>query len=283
MTARRLRSSIPVRIALGIEYDGAGFNGWQTQPDGRSVQDALERALADIAGRSVATICAGRTDAGVHALDQVVHFDTDADRPLTAWVRGVNRFLPPAVAVRWARAVPAYFHARFGALVRSYDYWILNDPVRSPLAHDRATWIFRPLDASTMQQAAQRLVGTHDFTSFRSAECQAASPVRELRELVVRRHGRWIRLRATANAFLHHMVRNIAGSLVDVGLGRHPPEWLTDVLTARDRAAAAPTLAAAGLYLARVEYDPRFDLPAPGTTLPQGFNANADQDLWTDA
>jgi len=272
-----------VRIALGIEYDGAGFNGWQTQPDGRSVQDALERALAEIAGQPMATICAGRTDAGVHALDQVVHFDTEAQRPLNAWVRGVNRFLPPAVAVRWARTVPDDFHARFGAIARSYDYWILNDPVRAPLSHARSTWIFRPLDVSAMRQAAQLLVGTHDFTSFRSAECQAASPVRELRELTVQRRGRWIRLRATANAFLHHMVRNVAGSLVDVGLGRHPPQWVASVLAARDRAAAAPTLAAAGLYLARVEYDPRFDLPAPGTVLPQGFDANADKDLWTDA
>lgn len=283
MTARPAGAlGILVRIALGIEYDGAGFNGWQTQPDGRSVQDAVERALADIAGQSIATICAGRTDAGVHARDQVVHFDTDVERPLTAWVRGVNRFLPPTVAVRWARRVPDDFHARFGALSRSYDYWILNEPVRSPLSHARATWIFRSLDVSAMQRAAPCLVGTHDFTSFRSAECQAASPVRDVRELTVQQHGRWIRLRATANAFLHHMVRNIAGSLVDVGLGRHPPEWLAEVLAARDRAAAAPTLAAAGLYLARVEYDGRFDLPAPGAVLPPGFDANADQDLWTD-
>lgn len=271
-----------MRLALGIEYDGAGFNGWQTQPDGRSVQDALERALAEIAGHPIATTCAGRTDAGVHALDQVVHLDTDARRPLTAWVRGVNRFLPGAVAVRWALAVPDEFHARFGATSRSYDYWILNDPVRAPLARQRATWIFRPLDAAAMHQAARQLVGTHDFTSFRSAECQAASPVRELRELAVQRFGRWIRIRATANAFLHHMVRNLAGSLVDVGLGRHGPAWIGAVLAARDRGAAAATLAADGLYLARVEYDPRFELPVPATVLPQGFDANADQDLWTD-
>ncbi len=271
-----------MRIALGIEYDGAGFNGWQTQPDGRSVQDALERALAELSGQPVSTICAGRTDAGVHAIDQVVHFDTDVERPLTAWVRGTNRFLPPSVSVRWARGVTPEFHARFGARRRSYDYWILNDPVRSPLAHARATWVFRLLDAQAMQRAAELLVGTHDFTSFRSAECQAASPIRELYELQVRRRGRWLHVRATANAFLHHMVRNIAGTLVAVGLGRQPVEWVGEVLAARDRTQAAPTLGAAGLYLSRVEYDARFDLPAPDVSTPHWFDANADQDLWTD-
>jgi len=272
-----------VRIALGIEYDGAGFSGWQTQPDGRTVQDVVERALAEIAGAPVATICAGRTDAGVHALDQVVHFDTDVDRPLTAWVRGANRFLPPAVAVRWARVVPAEFHARYAATRRCYDYWILNDPVRSPLAHAHATWIFRPLDAVAMERAAGLLVGTHDFSAFRAAECQAASPVRDLQALSVRRSGRWLRVRATANAFLHHMVRNLAGTLVYVGLGRRPFEWAAEVLASRDRSRAAPTLGPEGLYLARVEYDPRFELPSPGSETPHWFDANPDQDLWTDA
>jgi tRNA pseudouridine38-40 synthase len=272
-----------MRIALGIEYDGAGFNGWQTQPDGRTVQDAVERALAEVAGAPVATICAGRTDAGVHALDQVVHFDTGVERPLTAWVRGTNRFLPSAVAVRWARVVPTDFHARYAAQGRRYDYWLLNDPVRSPLADARATWIFRPLDAEAMERAAAQLVGTHDFSAFRAAECQAASPVRELRELTVRRFGRWLRIRATANAFLHHMVRNLAGTLLYVGLGRQPPTWAADVLASRDRSRAAPTLGPEGLYLARVEYDPRFDLPPPGIETPHWFDANTDQDLWTDA
>ena len=271
-----------MRIALGIEYDGAGFNGWQTQPDRHSVQDALEGALAALAEVPLATICAGRTDAGVHAIDQVVHFDTDVHRPLTAWVRGTNRFLPPAVAVRWAREVGDDFHARFGAVRRSYDYWILNDPVRSPLAHQRATWVFRPLDTESMQRAAAHLVGMHDFTSFRSAECQAASPVRVLQQLDVQRFGRWVRIRATANAFLHHMVRNIAGALVAVGTGRHPADWVGDVLAARDRSKAAPTLGAAGLYLARVEYDRRFDLPAPDGASPHRFDAYANQDLWPD-
>jgi tRNA pseudouridine38-40 synthase len=272
-----------VRIALGLEYDGAAFTGWQTQPDGRGVQDALERALAAVAGTPIATICAGRTDTGVHALDQVVHFDTEVHRPLSAWVRGVNRFVPHALAVRWAREVPDTFHARFGAVRRTYDYWILNDPVRSPLAHARAGWVFRPLDAMAMREAAARLVGRHDFSSFRSAECQAASPVRDLQSLDVVRHGRMIRVRASANAFLHHMIRNIVGTLVYVGLGRQPPEWATEVLQARDRARAAPTFAAAGLYLVRVEYDPSFQLTAPAAPMPAWLDAYPDQDLRTDA
>jgi tRNA pseudouridine38-40 synthase len=272
-----------VRIALGIEYDGASFNGWQTQADGRSVQDAVERALAEVAGGAVATICAGRTDAGVHAIDQVIHFDTLVERPLTAWVRGANRFLPATVAVRWAHVVPDEFHARYAAQRRRYDYWILNDAVRAPLAHGRATWIFRPLDEAAMQRGADLLVGTHDFTSFRAAECQAASPVRELHELTVRRFGRWLRVSATANAFLHHMVRNVMGALVYVGMERHTPDWVGDVLAARDRSRAAPTLGADGLYLARVEYDARFDLPSPGTLVPHWLDANTDQDLRPDA
>ncbi len=271
-----------MRIALGLEYDGAAFTGWQTQPDGRGVQDALERVLATVAAKPTPTICAGRTDTGVHALDQVVHFDTDAVRPLNAWVRGVNSLLPPSVAVRWAREVPDAFHARFSAERRTYDYWILNDPVRSPLAHARAGWVFRPLDAAAMHQAAARLVGRHDFTSFRSAECQAASPVRELRELSVTSRGRLIRVRASANAFLHHMIRNIVGTLVYVGLGRHDPEWASEVLEARDRSRAAPTFSPAGLYLARVEYDPSFLLPSPSATVPVWLDAYPDQDLRTD-
>lgn len=270
-----------MRIALGLEYDGAAFTGWQTQPDGRGVQDALERALASVAGAPVATICAGRTDTGVHAIDQVVHFDTNAARPRNAWVRGVNRFLPPTASVRWAVEVPDVFHARFSAVRRTYEYWILNDPVRSPLGHARTGWVFRPLDSAAMQEAAERLVGRHDFTSFRSAECQAASPMRDLHELSVERRGRLIRVRASANAFLHHMIRNIVGTLVYVGLGRRPPEWVTEVLQARQRARAAPTFSPAGLYLVRVEYDPSFLLPVPAAPVPAWLNAYSDQDLRT--
>jgi tRNA pseudouridine38-40 synthase len=271
-----------VRIALGLEYDGAAHAGWQTQPSGHGVQDAVEAALAAIAGVPIATICAGRTDAGVHAIDQVIHLDTDVERPLTAWVRGVNRFLPPSAAVRWARRVAPDFHARYSAYSRTYDYLIVNEPVRSPLLHARAGWVFRPLDVGAMAAAAALLIGRHDFSSFRSAECQAASPVRELNELRVARRGRIVRVRARANAFLHHMVRNLVGALVHVGLGRRPPGWIADVLAARDRSVAAPTFSAAGLYLMRVEYDQRFDLPAPAADPFDWLDANPNQGLRAD-
>ncbi|MGZ8994415.1 MAG: tRNA pseudouridine(38-40) synthase TruA [Burkholderiaceae bacterium] len=272
-----------MRIALGIEYDGAAFNGWQTQSDQRSVQDAVESALAQVAGTPIATICAGRTDSGVHALDQVIHFDTDAARPVTAWVRGVNRFLPASIAVQWARPVGTDFHARYGARRRQYDYWILNAPVRSPLVHARAGWVFRALDERAMQRASKHLIGRHDFTSFRSAECQAATPVREVEALKVERNGPLIRISVAANAFLHHMVRNIVGALVYIGVGRQPDTWTRDVLNARDRAAGAPTFSGAGLYLARVEYDPAFCLPAPAAAQPFWIDAYTNQNLRTDA
>ena len=272
-----------MRIALGIEYDGAAFNGWQTQSDRRGVQDAVESALAKVVGARIATVCAGRTDSGVHALDQVIHFDTDATRPVTAWVRGVNRFLPASIAVQWARPVAADFHARYGARRRRYDYWILNAPVRSPLAHARAGWVFRALDESAMQRAAAHLIGRHDFTSFRSAECQAATPVRTVETLTVQRNGSVLRISIAANAFLHHMVRNIVGALVYIGVGRQRDTWTQDVLNARDRAAGAPTFSAAGLYLARVEYDSAFCLPAPAAARPFWIDAYTNQDLRTDA
>jgi tRNA pseudouridine38-40 synthase len=249
------------RIALGLEYDGAPFAGWQTQKDGSGIQDAVEAALHSFIGQPVATVCAGRTDAGVHATGQVVHLDSPVQRDPQAWVRGVNRYLPRTVSIRWAHGVPDAFHARFGALNRTYEYWILNDPVRAPLYEQRAGWVYRPLDAAAMHAAAQSLLGTHDFSAFRSVQCQAASPVREVRRFEVERLGRLVRVRIVANAFLHHMVRNLVGTLVYVGVGRHPPQWAGEVLAGRDRAAAAPTFAAAGLYLTRVEYDPAFDLP----------------------
>jgi tRNA pseudouridine38-40 synthase len=255
-------------LALGLQYDGAAFCGWQTQPNGRSVQDALERALHEFAGVAVATICAGRTDAGVHATYQVVHVETEVERPLQSWVRGVNRHLPYTLAVRWASVVPATFHARYSALSRRYDYWIINEPVRAPLLLGRAGWVFRPLDVGAMQRAAALLAGRHDFTSFRSAECQAKSPVRELRQLSVDRYGAYVRVRAVANAFLHHMVRNLVGTLVYVGVGRHGVAWAGEVLAARDRTRAAPTFAAAGLYLTHVEYDAALALPPPADTPP---------------
>lgn len=253
------------RIALGLEYDGSSFEGWQTQVHGRTVQDVLEAALAAFADEPLATVCAGRTDAGVHARGQVVHFDTTRERELQSWVRGVNRYLPGQVAVRWARRVPDAFHARFSARVRHYEYWILNDPVRSPLLDRRAGWVFRPLDLPAMQAAGSLLLGTHDFTSFRSSQCQAKSPVRTLSRLeVVAAGAALLQLRFTANAFLHHMVRNIVGTLVEVGTGRREPAWAAAVLAARDRGRAAATFEAAGLYFAGVEYDPALGLPIAG-------------------
>lgn len=250
-----------MRIALGLEYDGARFSGWQTQKDGSGVQDAVEAALRAFVGQPVSVVCAGRTDAGVHATGQVVHLDSPVQRDRQAWVRGVNSHLPRSIAIRWARDVADDFHARFSALNRVYEYWILNDSVRSPLHEERTGWVFQPLDVAAMHTAAQMLLGTHDFSAFRSAECQAASPMRELRRFEVERLGRLVRVRVAANAFLHHMVRNLVGTLVYIGIGRHPPQWAYEVLNGRDRAAAAPTFAACGLYLTRVEYDQAFDLP----------------------
>ena len=252
-----------MRIALGIEYDGSRFCGWQTQPQGCGVQDALERARSEIAGETVATTCAGRTDAGVHGLAQVAHFDTSAARPLTAWVRGTNALLPAAVAVTWSRAVSAEFHARYAARSRTYRYVLLNRGVRPAADHGRAGWFHGPLDVERRQAAARLLLGEHDFSAFRAAECQARTPVRTLARLDVVRRGDYVIFEACANAFLHHMVRNIVGSLVHVGKGAHPPEWLGVVLASRDRARAAPTFEAAGLYLSAVEYDARWDLPPP--------------------
>jgi len=250
-----------MRLALGLQYDGAAFCGWQTQPGRGAVQDALESALRQFVGSAVATTCAGRTDAGVHATGQVVHFDTAIERPLEAWVRGVNRWLPATLAVRWARIVSGDFHARFSARGRRYDYWLLCDPVRAPLFDRRVGWVFRPLHIAAMRDAARLLVGHHDFSSFRSAECQAASPVRELRTLELVEYGKMLRFRFIANAYLHHMVRNLVGTLVHVGLGRQPSSWVGELLAARDRRLAAPTFSAAGLYLTAVDYDAAFDFP----------------------
>jgi len=250
-----------------VEYDGRAFCGWQTQPAGCAVQDRLENALSQIAGAPVATVCAGRTDAGVHALDQVIHFDTGADRPLSAWVRGVNALTPPALAVTWARVVGDDFHARYSALERRYRYVLLNHGVRPALEQGRVGWFHLPLDVGAMRRGANLLIGEHDFSAFRSAECQARSPVRTLKCLEIVRDGDYVIFELAANAFLHHMVRNIVGTLVMVGKGRCPPEWIGKVLAGRDRARAAPTFDAAGLYLARVVYDARWELPeAPRKT-----------------
>ncbi|MDK9724429.1 MAG: tRNA pseudouridine(38-40) synthase TruA [Sterolibacteriaceae bacterium MAG5] len=261
-----------MRIALGIEYDGAGFVGWQSQPNGAGVQDALEAAIARICGHSLRVVCAGRTDAGVHALAQVVHFDTEAVRPLTAWVRGVNAHLPATVAVTWAREVDAEFHARFSARSRSYRYLLLNRPVRPALLSGRVGWHHRPLAVAPMRQAAALLLGEHDFSAFRAAECQAKSPVKTLYRADVSVQGDCIVFDFRASAFLHHMVRNLVGSLVQVGLGKQPPAWMADLLARRDRSLAAPTFDPAGLYFAGVEYDAAWQLPATAPdTVPLRF------------
>ncbi len=250
-----------MRIALALEYDGSRFLGWQTQPRGGTVQDTLQAALATIAGEPVDTTCAGRTDRGVHALEQVVHFDVAAQRPENAWVRGVNALLPESVAVQWAREVSHEFHARYAGRARSYRYVLINRAVRPALAARYAGWFHLPLDVAAMRAAARHLLGEHDFSAFRSAECQAKSPVRTLLGLEIESRGERIDFVLRANAFLHHMVRNIVGTLVYVGKGKHPPAWAGEVLESRDRARAAPTFAAEGLYLERVEYEAKWALP----------------------
>ena len=251
-----------VRIALGLEYDGSGFCGWQTQPAACAVQDVLEAALSGIASTPVKVASAGRTDAGVHATAQVVHFDTAAMRPESAWVRGVNALLPTAVSVRWAREVAPAFHARFSAQARRYRYVLLNRPVRPGLATGRVGWFHAPLDIDAMRRGAAHLIGEHDFSAFRSAECQAKTPVRTMTDLAIRRVNDYVIFDLRANAFLHHMVRNIVGVLVYVGSGRQPPEWVAEILRGRDRKLAAPTFAPDGLYLSGVEYEAQWGIPA---------------------
>lgn len=250
-----------MRIALGLEYDGSVFNGWQSQPDVPTVQDALQMALSTIANGNIAVTAAGRTDTGVHALEQVVHFDTDVKRPLSAWVRGANALLPGSVAVLWAHAVPDEFHARFSAQARSYRYVLLNRSVRNAVQHDKMGWFHAPLQLAAMQEAAQYLLGEHDFSAFRCSECQAKTPVKNLARLDIRQEGEMILFDLTANAFLHHMVRNIVGCLVYIGSGKHPPQWMRQVLHSHERSFAAPTFAPDGLYLRHITYDKKFGLP----------------------
>ena len=250
-----------MRIALGVEYDGRAFCGWQSQADGQTVQDTLQHALGQIAGETVSVIAAGRTDTGVHALEQVVHFDAPVERPLTAWVRGANALLPDSVAVLWAHPVPDEFHARFSAHGRSYRYVLINRATRLAIHAGKAGWYHAPLDVGAMQEAARLLIGEHDFSAFRAAQCQAKSPIKHLRQLDIRREGDMLIFDVSADAFLHHMVRNIVGCLVYVGKGKHAPEWLAEVLESRARTIAAPTFAPDGLYLRHITYDAKWGLP----------------------
>ena len=250
-----------MRIALGISYRGTAYQGWQSQPGGQTVQDRLESALSRFADRPIQVVCAGRTDAGVHGLNQVVHLDTDVAREPFSWVRGTNTFLPPDIAVQWCQAVPEAFHARNSARARRYAYLLLESPVRPAVESGATGWVFRPLDACAMRAAAALLIGEHDFSAFRSSECQARTPVKTLHEITIGRHGAYWRFEFEANAFLHHMVRNLMGCLLAVGTGVRPPAWVGQVLADRDRRLAAPTFAPDGLYFLGPRYDEQLGLP----------------------
>ncbi len=253
------------RIALGLHYDGAAFSGWQSQPHRNTVQDHLEDAIARFAGTRLHTTVAGRTDTGVHALGQVIHLDTELSRDTFSWVRGVNAFLPPSIALQWALPVDEGFHARFLAYERMYYYALYTGPHRVPLVHGRAGYLMLPpgqrLDIDAMRTAAAYLLGEHDFSAFRAAECQAKSPVKTMYDVTLKADGDWVFLRFRASAFLHHMVRNLMGCLVAVGRGRYPANWMADILAGRDRRLAAPTFMPDGLYLAGVKYPEPYRIP----------------------
>ena len=250
-----------MRLALGISYDGQAYQGWQSQLSRQTVQDQLEAALGKFAGHRVSTLCAGRTDAGVHGLMQVVHFDTELTRPTTSWVRGSNAFLPTDIAVEWAQVMPAEFHCRASAQSRRYAYILYESPVRPSLDAGRVGWVYRPMNGDAMRQAAAYLLGEHDFSSFRAAACQALSPVKTLQRIDISQRGAYWRFEFEANAFLHHMIRNIMGGLITVGQHKHPPEWMQEILLARDRTVAAPTFSPNGLYFLGPRYAPHWGLP----------------------
>jgi tRNA pseudouridine38-40 synthase len=250
-----------VRVALGVSYNGQPYQGWQSQLSGLTIQDKLEHALGKFTNHRISTLCAGRTDAGVHGLMQVVHFDTPLDRDNQSWVRGTNTFLPHDIAVQWARQVPIEFHCRASALSRRYAYILLSSSVRPSVDAGRVGWVYRPLELSPMQTAAQCLLGEHDFSSFRASSCQALSPIKTLLHLGISRRGAYWRFDFEASAFLHHMIRNIMGCLIQVGQGYQPAQWLEKVLAARNRQIAAPTFPADGLYFLGPRYGEQWHLP----------------------
>lgn len=250
-----------MKIALGVSYDGSLFCGWQSQPSACGVQDALESALQSVAQHEVRVHAAGRTDTGVHGLGQVVHFETNAKRPLSAWVRGVNAHLPATVRVEWAHAVDDDFHARFSAFSRSYQYLLYNAPVASALMANKAGWFHLPLDYAAMAEAASYLVGEHDFTAFRAAECQAKTAIRNLSQAEVVQSGRFFVFNFSANAFLQHQVRNMVGALIYIGKGKYPPVYMQQLLQNKDRTLSPPTFSPNGLYLTDVGYDAKWGLP----------------------
>lgn len=261
-----------MRYALGLEYDGSAFLGWQVQRQEPTVQGCIEKALATVANQETRVTCCGRTDTGVHALGQVAHFDSDADRSERSWILGLNSHLPKEISVLWIRQVDEKFHARFSAFSRSYRYVILNRWIRPALDARRKSWCRTPLDADKMQDAAQFLLGEHDFTSFRASACQARHATREIQQISVQREDDTINLDVTANGFLYHMVRNLAGSLMKVGVGDEPPEWLGDVLAKKDRALAAPTAAPEGLYFVGARYPENYEFPATAPAFPRSWN-----------
>jgi tRNA pseudouridine38-40 synthase len=252
------------RIVLSVEYDGSAYEGWQSQPHGRTVQDALQVAIAEISAHAVSLNCAGRTDTGVHATTQMAHFDTDAERPLSAWVRGVNAHLPGNISVRWAQQVGDDFHARFSAEARRYRYVLFNQPVRPAILAGKVGWHHAPLDLQAMQEACIVLIGTHDFSAFRAASCQANTPVRLMQLANVTQRGNCFLFDFAANGFLHHMVRNLVGALVCIGKGDEPASHMAALLALRDRRSSPPTFAPDGLYLCGIRYPERFGLPDGG-------------------
>jgi tRNA pseudouridine38-40 synthase len=250
-----------VRIALGITYNGQPYQGWQSQSTGLTIQDKLEKALKEFTTQKVTTLCAGRTDAGVHGLMQVVHFDTELNRDMASWVRGTNRYLPDDISVQWAHEVPSEFHARGSALSRRYAYIVLESPVRPSLEFGRAGWVYRSLDDTAMRQASRYLLGEHDFTSFRASSCQALSPIKTMMRVDIHKHGPYWRFEFEGNAFLHHMIRNIMGCMVTIGQGFESPEWMAQVIQSKRRDAAAPTFSPDGLYFQGPIYDAKWGLP----------------------
>jgi tRNA pseudouridine38-40 synthase len=249
------------RLALGVSYRGAAYHGWQSQQDGCTVQDVLEKALSAFADQPITTVCAGRTDSGVHGLNQVVHLDTQLDRESVSWVRGTNRYLPGDVAVQWCQPVANDFHARNSARGRRYRFVLLRSPVRPALEQGLVGWVFRPLNADAMRQAAAHLIGQHDFTSFRAADCQSPTPIKTLRQIEITQRGAYWCFDFEANAFLQHMVRNLMGALLMVGTGKRPVPWMAELLAARDRKLAAPTFPPEGLYFVGPQYDAVWQIP----------------------
>ena len=262
-----------MRIALGLQYDGSPYSGWQSQLNGNTVQDEVERAITAFIGDKssspllIQTITAGRTDAGVHALGQVIHFDTPVEREDFSWVRGINSFLPKSIVVNWAKPVSQEFSARFSAYERTYIYALHAGPCRSPMVNSRAGYVLLPpnqwFDIAAMREAAQYLIGEHDFTTFRASECQSKTPVKTIYSIDILSQEPWLYFRVRGNAFLHHMVRNLVGSFLYIGMGKKPSEWMGEILTAKDRSLAAPTFMADGLYLAKITYPEEFGIPGP--------------------